>query len=92
MENGPVEIVDFPMQNGGSVHCYVLPARSPAASEPLEEEHSGDMKGEICCWKMSSESTGHSTSCISYYVHIYIYDPCICIHIYIINITVINKH
>ena len=23
MENGPVEIVDFPMKNGGSFHCYV---------------------------------------------------------------------
>ena len=23
MENGPVEIVDFPIKNGGSFHCYV---------------------------------------------------------------------
>ena len=23
IENGPVEIVDFPMKNGGSFHCYV---------------------------------------------------------------------
>ena len=23
LENGPVEIVDFPIKNGGSFHCYV---------------------------------------------------------------------
>ena len=38
IENGPVEIVDFPMKNGGSFHSYVsLPGRvvpSPKTFRP----------------------------------------------------------
>ena len=33
MENGPVEIVDFPIKNGGSFHCYVS---SPEGNRLLE--------------------------------------------------------
>ena len=36
MENGPVEIVDFPMKNGGSFHCYVS---SPEGNRPYSSDH-----------------------------------------------------
>ena len=37
IENGPVEIVDFPMKNGGSFHSYVNVYRRVSSSYGLEQ-------------------------------------------------------